>query len=84
VFSDTPRADRETYVPVQSVHVDPKKLRKLSATKIRQYAACLEAGDEFPPIVVVDCGDFYTIRDGRHRYQAQVANGYRFIAVIIV
>jgi hypothetical protein len=72
------------YVSIDSLRVNPKKLRKLSVAKIRRYAMEYEAGDEFPPLTVLDCGSFYTIRDGRHRYQAQLACGYRTVAVIVL
>lgn len=72
-----------SYVPIDRVRVNPKKLRKLSMAKIRRYAAEYEAGDEFPPLSVFDCGGFYTVRDGRHRFQAQLACGYRVVAVRI-
>ncbi len=82
--SGTPaRTPREQYVPIEIVRMNAKKLRKLSQAKIRQYSAAFEAGCDFPAISVTHCGDFYTIRDGRHRYQAQIANGYRFILVAL-
>lgn len=72
------------FVPIESVRVNPKKLRKLSSAKVDFYAECFEAGDDFPPITVLDCGGFYTVRDGRHRYTAQLRNGYRYVAVTVV
>lgn len=69
------------YVDVDRVRVNPKKLRKLSQTKIRQFALGYERGDDFPPILVEDCGEFYTIHEGRHRFQAQLAIGARLVAV---
>lgn len=68
-------------VDIGMIRVNPKKLRKLSQAKIRQYAASYDKGDEFPPIVVENCGDFYTVRDGRHRFQAQLATGARLVEV---
>ncbi len=76
--------DDIVYVPIAALRVNPKKLRKLSAAKIRRYIRDYEAGDEFPPLTVLDCGSFYTIRDGRHRYQAQLACGYQVVAVVVV
>lgn len=70
-------------VSVESVRVNPKKLHKLSAAKIRQYSHDYDCGSDFPPITVEDCGEFYTVRDGRHRFQAQLACGHRFIEVSI-
>jgi len=72
------------YVQIEDVHVNTKKLNKLSAAKIRQYARQYDAGDEFPPIQVLANGTFYVIRDGRHRYQAQLACNYRMIAVEVI
>lgn len=63
------------------VRVNPKKLRKLSQAKIHQYATGYDSGDSFPPIVVEDCGEFYTVRDGRHRFQAQLLTGARVVEV---
>lgn len=68
-------------VDVGMIRVNPKKLRKLSAAKIRRYASDYDAGDHFPPIVVEDCGGFYTVRDGRHRFQAQLLIGCRHVEV---
>ena len=72
------------FVSIESVRVNHKKIRKLSSAKVDFYAECFEAGDDFPPIEVLDCGDFYTVRDGRHRYLAQLLNGYRYVAVKVV
>jgi hypothetical protein len=55
-----------------------------SAAKIRQYTVDYEAGDLFPPIAVEDCGGFYTVRDGRHRLQAQLASGFVTVAVVVM
>ena len=68
-------------VPVDAVRVNAKKLRKLSGAKIAQYAAAYERGDDFPAITVEDCGGFYTVRDGRHRFQAQLLCGHSVIEV---
>ena len=70
-------------IQISQIYVSAKKLRKLSAAKIRQYICDYEAGDNFPAITVVDCGDFYTIRDGRHRYQAQLACGFEVVTAIV-
>ncbi len=70
-------------VPIELVYVSHRKLRKLSTRKITEYARAFEAGADFPPIDVVDCGDFYTIRDGRHRYAAQSCNGYPTVTITI-
>lgn len=81
-FDPHARPDGETrYVDAHLIRVNPKKLRKLSMAKIRQYAADYDSGDQFPPIVVEDCGAFYTVRDGRHRFQAQLLSGVRVIEV---
>lgn len=70
-------------VDATKVCVNPKKLRKLSAAKIRQFMRDYDRGHDFPPIRVEDCGGFYTVRDGRHRFQAQLSCGYRYIEVSI-
>lgn len=71
------------YIDASLIRVSEKKQRKLSQAKIRQYAAAYDRGDEFPPIVVEDCDGFYTVRDGRHRFQAQLICGYLMIAVTV-
>ncbi|MBP6037722.1 MAG: ParB N-terminal domain-containing protein [Candidatus Saccharimonas sp.] len=68
-------------VDISLIRVNPKKLRKLSTAKIQRYSTNYERDDQFPPIVVEDCGDFYTIRDGRHRFQAQLLTGAHCIEV---
>ena len=76
------RSDAEIrFVDAAMVRVNAKKLRKLSAAKIRQYAYDYDLGCEFPPITVEDCGEFYTVRDGRHRLQAQLMCGHHMIEV---
>lgn len=84
VKSTIARESGTTHVDVSDVRVNRKKLRKLSEAKIRTYECAYECGDDFPPISVEDCGDFYTIRDGRHRFQAQLRAGFRLIVVTIV
>lgn len=70
-------------VNADDVRVNPKKLRKLSKVKIDRYRHDYDCGSDFPPITVEDCGEFYTVRDGRHRFQAQLACGIRLIEVSI-
>lgn len=81
----TYRPDGGTYmlVDARQIRVNHKKLRKLSNAKIAQYVRDYEGGDVFPPITVDDCDGFYTINDGRHRYQAQLAAGFAKVAVIV-
>jgi hypothetical protein len=71
------------YVAVSVIRVNHKKLRKLSQAKILRYAVDYERGDDFPPIAVDDCGDFFTVRDGRHRLQAQLIAGFATVAIQI-
>ena len=71
----------QLYVPIDAIRVNHKKLRKLSQAKIDRYSREYERGDDFPPIKVDFCGDFYTIRDGRHRFQAQLYAGMTLIEV---
>jgi hypothetical protein len=78
-----PNGEVHTLVDADMIRVNYKKLRKLSNAKIAQYVCDYESGDDFPPITVDDCDGFYTINDGRHRYQAQLAAGFAKIAVIV-
>lgn len=71
------------YVAVDEIFVNRKKRRKLSEAKIAQYAKAYDNGDTFPPISVDDNGDFYTIADGRHRFQAQLLAGHRVVEVSV-
>ena len=68
-------------ISVDSVRVNQKKLRKLSRVKIADFVRAYERGDAFMPILVEDNGNFYTIREGRHRFQAQLLAGYHSIEV---
>lgn len=77
------RGTRE-FVSIDQIHVHPRTLRKVSKAKAEQYARRFEAGDDFPAIAVEHCGGFYTIRDGRHRYTAQLMLGYTTIEVEVV
>jgi hypothetical protein len=74
----------DIHIDVSLIQVNAKKLRKLSLAKIRQYIRAYEAGHNFPAIIVVDCGSFYIIRDGRHRYQAQLACGFQLVSAVVV
>jgi hypothetical protein len=74
----------ERTIAIEAIRVSGRKLRKLSHAKIRRYRLAYEAGDAFPPITVDDCGGFYTIRDGRHRYQAQLACGFAAVSVLVM
>jgi hypothetical protein len=74
----------EHILPAGLIRVNARKLRKLSQAKIARYRADYEAGDDFPPITVLNCGGFYTVRDGRHRYQAQLACGFVSMAVLVL
>jgi hypothetical protein len=47
--ADTKARTRVLYVPIGSVRVNPRKLHKLSQTKIRGYQIDYEAGDDFRP-----------------------------------
>jgi ParB-like chromosome segregation protein Spo0J len=78
-----PYGGTHTLVDIDIIRVNHKKLRKLSNAKIAQYLRDYESGDDFPPITVDDCNGFYTINDGRHRYQAQLAAGFAKVAVIV-
>ncbi|HVX24036.1 MAG TPA: ParB N-terminal domain-containing protein [Candidatus Saccharimonadales bacterium] len=71
------------YVDADLIHVNSKKLRKLSEAKIQRYVRDYERGDDFPPISVDSCGSFFTVRDGRHRLQAQLRAGFTRIAVTV-
>lgn len=71
------------FVDVHAVCVNEKKLRKLSEAKIARYVRDYEKGDSFPPITVDDCGDFYVISDGRHRFQAQLRAGFGKVVVTV-
>lgn len=72
-----------TLVSIDAIRVNDKKLRKLSKKKIEQYAVAYDRGDTFPPIEVDDNGSFYTINEGRHRFQAQLFVGYSYVEVIV-
>jgi DNA modification methylase/predicted transcriptional regulator/uncharacterized ParB-like nuclease family protein len=52
---------------------------KWSTATIERYADALEAGDEFPPIVV--CADSGVLLDGKHRLEAHKKAGRETIAV---
>lgn len=71
-------------VPITLIRLKEKKRRKLHPKKVAQYEQAYERGDEFPPIEVENCGTFYTIRDGRHRFIAQQNLEYRMIDVVCV
>lgn len=78
-----PNGDSYVLLDADKIRVNHKKLRKLSNAKIAKYRREYENGDDFPPITVDDCNGFYTIGDGRHRYQAQLGAGFSKIAVIV-
>lgn len=69
---------------VDQIRLSPKKQRKLHPAKVAQYQRDYEAGDVFPPIEVRNCGDFYVIREGRHRYISQCRAGFWFVDAQVV
>jgi len=60
-----------------------EKTQQVAPKKVTQYEQDLERGDEFPPIEVENCGTFYTIRDGHHRFIAHKKLGYAMIDVVV-
>lgn len=72
------------HIDVDRIRVSRKYARKISAVKVAQYCNEFENGADFPPIRVVSCGSFYTIRDGRHRFAAQRAAGFTSVPVVVV
>jgi len=70
-------------VPLTSIRVSQRKLNRLSRTKLDCYRSDLENGDDFPPIILTDCGAFYTIWDGRHRFAAHSLAGFGAIVARI-
>jgi hypothetical protein len=70
-------------VPLASIRVSRRKLDRLSRTKINRYCSDLENGDDFPPITLIDCGTFFTISDGRHRFAAHQLAGFGVITARI-
>lgn len=67
------------HIRTDRIHVSSKGKRRIDYAKVLVYEGSYEAGDQFPPILVEDCGGFYTIRDGRHRFLAQYGLGWQYV-----
>ena len=72
-------------VPIDSLRVNPRKLRKLDQRKARRYMHNYDAGEQLPPIKVEHCGGGeFNVWDGRHRYLAQMWLGVAFVEVLVI
>ena len=66
------------WVPVAQVRFRPRR-RGLSASTVERYRQWLEQGRQAPPVRLVRQGEWFLIRDGRHRVAAAIAAGFEHI-----
>ncbi len=68
-------------IALSQIEVDPtlRFRENTSPATVSQYCGRMEAGDNFPPIIVWQVGDRYFLIDGHHRYLAAQKCGYSVI-----
>ena len=66
------------WVPVAQVRFRPRR-RGVSASTVERYRQWLEQGRQAPPVRLVRQGEWFLIRDGRHRVAAAIAAGLELI-----
>jgi hypothetical protein len=72
---DETRRVETVWVPLTRVRIRERRLRGLSASTVDRYRLWLEQGREAPPVRLVRQGEWYLVRDGRHRVAAALAAG---------
>jgi hypothetical protein len=72
---DETRRVETVWVPLTRVRIRERRLRGLSASTVDRYRLWLEQGREAPPVRLVRQGEWYLVRDGRHRLAAAFAAG---------
>ena len=75
---DTHRVET-VWVPLTRVRIRERRLRGLSASTVERYRVWLEQGREAPPVRLARDGDWFLVRDGRHRVAAALAAGLTVI-----
>jgi len=70
-------AEFKTIQPVFCAMVD------IDGSKVARIINAIEAGQELPPVVVVDLGDTFMPLDGHHRLQAHASLGLPVLAWVI-
>jgi hypothetical protein len=64
---------------LDAVRVSGRRARAVNAAKVARYRDWLEQGRVAPPVRLVRNGDFFVVRDGRHRVAAALAAGHAVI-----
>jgi hypothetical protein len=64
---------------LDDVRVSDRRARAVNAAKVARYRDWLEQGRVAPPVRLVRNGDFFVVRDGRHRVAAALAAGHAVI-----
>src|SRR2546430_13519884 len=73
------RPPRSTLFPYTTLFrsVSRRSVRGISAPTVEVYRQWLEQGRRAPPVRLVRHGDWFLVRDGRHRVAAAIAAGDR-------
>ena len=72
-----------TWVPLEHVRVSRRRLRGTGTPTVELYRQWLEQGRRAPPRRLVRHGDWFLVRDGRHRVAAAIAAGNAGIEAVL-
>ena len=61
-----------TLIQPDDIKIDKNNLYPASKMDVKRYMKGYQKGSDFPPIVLVDDGNTYSIFDGAHRLQAAI------------
>ena len=67
------------WAPLAEIRISDRTARKLSAATVERYRVWLEQGREAPPVRLARDGEWFLVRDGRHRVAAALAAGLTVI-----
>ena len=76
------KSDRFTatiWVPLAEVRISERRWRSINRSTVERYREWLERGREAPPVRLARQGDWYVVRDGRHRVAAALAAGLTLV-----
>jgi hypothetical protein len=64
---------------LDDIRVSDRRARAINVAKVARYREWLEQGRVAPPVRLARNGEFFVVRDGRHRVAAALAAGHAVI-----
>ena len=78
-MSKSDRFTATVWVPLAEVRISERRWRSINGSTVERYREWLEQGREAPPVRLARQGDWYVVRDGRHRVAAALAAGHALV-----